>query len=75
MLRIGLDGGGETKQLRLVRTRDPHERRLTLRERPRLVEDDHLELAGSFERNAVLHEKAVASPKRANSVRALLGMA
>ena len=64
MLGVGLDRGGESQQLRLVRRRDRDERRLALRERAGLVEDDDLELAGPFERDAVLHEQAVAGAER-----------
>ena len=67
MLRVGLDRGRQGQDLVLRRALDGDDagqRRLALRERAGLVEDDDVELARPLEGEAVLHEQAVARAER-----------
>ena len=67
VLGIGFDGsrqGEHVVRLDTGRRDDGRDHRLALRERPGLVEDDGVELAGPLERDAVLHEQAVARAER-----------
>jgi hypothetical protein len=67
VLRVGLDGGRERQHRILVGADDDGDlgqRRLTLRQRAGLVEDDRVELPSTLEREPVLHEQALTCADR-----------
>jgi len=66
VLGIRFDGRGEFERVLLVDALglDGHEALLALRERPRLVEDDRVEVAGLLHRDAVPDEHPVARGQR-----------
>jgi len=65
MFGVGFDGSGQAEQVTLVAARrscDPRQCGGSAREGPGLVENHHIQLAGTFECEPVLDEKTVLSP-------------